>query len=690
MNLRIKKSRLIFGSILSAVLLVFITLVRKEFFIEKLHFFGPLLFTLCLIWALLIGAIIAIDVYNLRPKWNTLINTVLFLLLPIVSMTMVECLNGVFIYNFYFVPFLNNYFLYLLFYGLIYAVSGSYRLSVMILNPIFFCFALANYYVFKYKGSPFVPMDFLSISTAKDVAKTYDYSINYQIAIAIVLLCFIMAVGFKLNTPKMHISTKIISHVTSGLAMVIICVIFFFTDTFAHCGLEPDFWNQARGYHRSGFLLNFCLNTKYLYLRKPSGYDPQKVENIIFSEHDNSDNKDFDYNITPNVICIMNESFSDLSVCGDFETTQDPLEYYNSLTENTVKGNLYVPVHGAGTSNTEYEFLTGNSTSFFPAGSNAYILYVQNKTSSLVSTLNNQGYYKAAFHPYYSSGWNRKKVYANFGFDNFHNIVSVIKPSILLEYINKGNNNEYLIEECEKTYPNENVLLRQYVSDEYNYDKLIQYYETRDPSKPFFMFNVTMQNHGGYSGSYSNFNSDIKLTSTEGYYPLTENYLSMLKKSDDAFKELIEYFKTVEEPTVICMFGDHQPSIEKEFYEEIMGLDSLDNATLEQQQKRYVTPFIIWANYDIEDDYIEALSANYLSSYLLKTAGIKTTPYNDYLIELSKELPVINNNGYIDKNGNYYKNGEKSEYSDLLKEYNIVIYNNAIDKKDEKTYCFYN
>ena len=58
-----------------------------------------------------------------------------------------------------------------------------------------------------------------------------------------------------------------------------------------------------------------------------------------------------------------------------------------SLTENTVKGTLYVPVIGAGTSNTEFEFLTGHTTSFLSPGSNAYMLYVNNALPSLVSTL---------------------------------------------------------------------------------------------------------------------------------------------------------------------------------------------------------------------------------------------------------------------------------------------------------------
>lgn len=46
----------------------------------------------------------------------------------------------------------------------------------------------------------------------------------------------------------------------------------------------------------------------------------------------------------------------------------------------------------------------------------------------------------------------------------------------------------------------------------------------------------------------------------EGKYPKVDQYLSLIKKSDTALQELIEYYSQVDEPTIICIFGDHQPS----------------------------------------------------------------------------------------------------------------------------------
>ena len=198
------------------------------------------------------------------------------------------------------------------------------------------------------------------------------------------------------------------------------------------------------------------------------------------------------------------------------------------------------------------------------------------------------------------------------GFSKFTSLENIIDISLMREYQANGSDPNYLQQLIEQAYPNEgNMLMRQYISDSYDYKLLIRDFEQRDKSVPYFAFNVTMQNHGGYA------------TSVSKDYIKANKYLSLVKASDNAFKELIDYFSTVKEPTVICMFGDHQPSVETDFICELLGVNSLSGLTAEQEQNRHVTPFIIWANYDIEEKQIEKLSSNYLSSLVLETAGVK-------------------------------------------------------------------
>ncbi|PWJ48366.1 hypothetical protein SAMN05216529_11237 [Faecalicatena contorta] len=73
----------------------------------------------------------------------------------------------------------------------------------------------------------------------------------------------------------------------------------------------------------------------------------------------------------------MNESFSDLSAVGDFETDAKYLEYFDSLQENVICGYTSVPVFGGLTANTEFEFLTGFSNVFLAGGIMPYQNYVK-------------------------------------------------------------------------------------------------------------------------------------------------------------------------------------------------------------------------------------------------------------------------------------------------------------------------
>ncbi len=684
-----KKSK-ITGVSIAAVLLLVVVFFNAQFtrLVTSTKWW---LLSFALVAPFIIGAYTAFKIKIKNELFSKIWHFVFFMLMPVVTMTMTECLNNIFIYDMTYLGFFANYMVILLFQFFIFAICGSFRVSLLVVNSICYGFALANCYVVQFRGTPFIPMDFFAITTAANVANTYNYTPTHTVIIGTLIFIFIVILGIKMHTPKYNLITKIVSRTFMGTFFSCLMCLFYFTSIFADAGVRPDFWNQSRGYRNYGFVFSFFCNTKYLFMTEPSGYDANSVGDYVSSTVDKDEtNVIKPTGNEPNIICIMNESLSDLSVLGEFTTNQDYMPFMRNLTENTVKGNLYVPVIGAGTSNTEFEFLTGHTTAFLPSGSNAYMLYVKNPLASLVSTLEGQGYSSWAFHPYYSSGWNRVSVYENLGFNSFAFLENLIDVSILNDYVQNGSDADYLQSLVDTYYPDRNnMLTRQYVSDSYNYDVIIENYENRDKSQPYFAFNVTMQNHGGYSKGASNFDECIQITSTATYYNKASKYLSLVKASDDAFKGLVEYFSNVDEPTVICMFGDHQPSIETDFIASLLGVNNINSLTIEQEQARHITPFYIWANYDIEEKEIDKLSANYLSSYVLDIADVKLTEYNKYLLKLSETLPVIDTVGYIDSNNNYYKWSDKSEHSQILSEYEKIQYNNIFDSKHKDNNIFF-
>lgn len=93
--------------------------------------------------------------------------------------------------------------------------------------------------------------------------------------------------------------------------------------------------------------------------------------------------------------------------------------------------------------------------------------------------------------------------------------------------------------------------------------------------------------------------------------------------TDEAnYRQLISYFETVDEPTVVLFFGDHEPRLSNEFYSSwFTDENDLDLETTAQLHK---TPFFIWGNYSLSTESIQkgsVVSLNYLSTVLFQTAG---------------------------------------------------------------------
>ena len=169
------------------------------------------------------------------------------------------------------------------------------------------------------------------------------------------------------------------------------------------------------------------------------------------------------------------------------------------------------------------------------------------------------------------------------------------------------------------------------------------------------------------------------------YYEEAKEFLSATKVSDDAFQYLVDYFEKQDEPTIICMFGDHQPSIEVAFYEELLKKKQSE-WNLDDIQKRYVTPFVIWANYDIQESRNAVVSNNYLENMLLKQAGLELPLYNQYIEKVSQQIPVMNVNGYMDESGNWqkYDTDETDTVKELLQNYEYLQYGYYSDRDKTK------
>ena len=597
-------------------------------------------------------------------NYNNKQKTTLHVLFSIIFITfIIELLNENIMFTIWITRLILDFILIALVYLLFICLTNRLKLSIIISNVLLFGFAFANYSVTSLRGTPLSLLDILSVNTGLTIAETYTLIITPYLIFAIIsfgILMFINSkIDYKINTTKKSIITRI--------CLIIFVILFFIlvftTDLIKVFFLKTNLWIPSNEYHDNGFLASFVKQANDLIVKKPDNYSINKIADIYNSTSENnavSVDLSIDETIPveeqtkPNIIVVMNESFSDMAVHHSFKTSQDYMPYFRSLCNNKkiIQGNIHTSVYGGKTPNSEWEFLTNNSMAFFSYGSVPYQQFIRSPKYSLVSVLESQGYSSSAIHTWYKTGYRRSSVYPLFGFDS----------TIFYDDVE-----------------DEVELIRNYPSDLSTYKLLTKEYENRDIAKPFFNFTITMQNHSGYDYDGEDFVSSVYLTDIPDC-PRVEQYLSLMKESDDALKYLINYFENVNEETIILFFGDHQPPyIEQEFWDYI-NQDKTD--FLEDAEKGYLTPYIIWANYDLENKNVSDISLNYLSILLLDVAKLKTTPYQDYLRNMQENIPVITGHGYMDKTGTYHDFTEENEYTTLIRDYEILEYNNMFGGKN--------
>ncbi len=561
---------------------------------------------------------------------------------------------------------LYNILWYFLFYAAIYVVTDRAAWAAAIVNPVFLALAAANYFVLQFRGKPVLPWELKAAKTAATVAGGYDLHWTQQLLTGVLAAAVFIVLAFRLcsSAHRRQLSA------TTGQAfrfrifkdalLVLIgfgfVMIFYESGFQARHGIGTDQWDISGNYANQGFLLSSMSYLGLKNVQAPDGYSQKSVQRIrdsIDQSTASMDGTSTVKTVPQNIIMIMNESLTDYSVFNNFAPSEDVLTFIHSLQENTIKGYLQTPVFGGGTCNTEYESLTGNSLTFLPGGVMPYQMYVTPDTISLNKILQGQGYTGYAMHPFPASNWNREEVFQDMGFAQF-----LSEPDFAGE-----------------------EMIRDMCSDAGDYDRMIKLYEEKKGS-PLFFFNVTLQNHGGYTDEEYQVTIHVPTADRPagGAYPQAEQYLSLAHASDQAFEQLVDYFSQVEEPTMIVMYGDHQPKLEDGFYEYLTGKPASE-WTQEETMQLYETPYVIWTNYppDTTTQVPKRLSANYLSSWMLKLAGVQLPEYNRYLLQLCRDVPVVTPKGCLDARGNYFRSEDAGRYAPLLQEYAYLQYNNLFD-----------
>ena len=530
----------------------------------------------------------------------------------------------------------------------VFFIAGRTSISMAICVAAIAIIGVGNYFVVMFRSNPIVPWDIYSFETAMGVADNYVFSVDWALAEHIAMFILMLIVGVRTN---IRLNKKILRPILT----VAMCIPAYFYISYLwqdnlerNTGLNDTLFNAKYMHSKDGFFVSFILDIHFLQIEEPKNYsdeyalsllNEQEVEKVETPEE------------LPDIIAIMDETFSDPAVLGEFETNKDYMPFVHSILRgevaNTISGYTDVSVLGGNTANSEFEFLTGNSMAFFPNGSVPYLQYIRDGISTIVPQLEEYGYTTYGTHPYRAKGWNREFIYDLMGFDYRY---------------------------FQGSFPFEDKL-RNYVSDEADFKSILEW--RNNTEGPFFMFNVTMQNHSNYGGDFDNFDPQIvaKFKNTYSNKYLNK-YLPLMYETDQDVASLLSELSQSDRKTIVVFWGDHQPNdyVVRPIYKEY-GLD-FDNQTYEQQQQRQKTPFFIWANYDIQEQTNVEISLNYLNILLFETAGLQLDEYQTFRKNLWQgQIPMMNAVGYRNDDGDLVEYDDApEEIQNLLNEYQNIQY----------------
>lgn len=538
---------------------------------------------------------------------------------------------------------------------ILYITLNRAWISIIVWEIVTAILGVANYYTLYFRGTPVTAQDIPSIKTAINVSSDLNFTLMLVASfLLLVTACCIVYACFLRRYEEKRIGRWHIRAIKAAAGIFFLWFIYSCSYSPKPANTSAWIWRDqywAYGYTACSFE---SVQRAIHIIEKPEDYtsdlavekmDAYRGASVTVSEADKSDK--------PDIILILNETLFDFSLIHDFETDEPVMPYMDSL-ENVIRGYVSVPTIGGGTNRSEYELLTSNSLYLMKDILPFWSLDL-NGANSVSSVLQQQGYYTMAFHQGLRGNYNRDKKYVELGFD------------------------DYWFEDDMESYE----LVHGNISDKSGYEFIIEKYEQRDTGKPFFAYNLTMQNHISYRT-----NIDITVHPTSGFEGMEEQasiYLSCLRESDNAFRYLTEYFSKVNCPVIICMMGDHGPDY---------AATVAKKAGLNEVVQKYgdkCTPLLIWSNYGLEEENWGIIAMPYVVPRLLEISGTGLTesPYYMYLNEMSESVPILTAyESYCDVDGVIHNYSDVTEYSDQILDYWYFEYYNVHEKEKENNAFF--
>jgi phosphoglycerol transferase MdoB-like AlkP superfamily enzyme len=534
----------------------------------------------------------------------------------------------------FFLNFVINFFV-LLF---IYCLLGSLVMAMGVTALLLFIVSLISFFKLKLIGEPFFPWDILLNKEGMNIAPLITGSSSALIKIVIIAVVVSAVFLVRLLLPRL--SLPWVSRLVLGLLSIFVLYSFAFKTAWAGKILDSMHvseivWKQEQNYSDNGLLLAFTMNVKNSVVAKPEGYNEHAIAAVAKTITDTNTNTNTNAvkpiatdplnGKKPNVIFIMNEAFWDPTLLPNVTYSEDPVPTIHRLQKESTSGYLLSPQFGGGTSNVEFEVLTGNSMSFLPGGSIPYQQYISKPLPSLASYFEDQGYKSMGIHSYEGWFWDRNTVYKQLGFESFMAKDHFVNPEVKGDFISDADVSRNIIKAVDGT------------------------------DKPMFIYAVTMQNHGPYDDNrYGTNPIQAQGNLTQDAKSILETYTHGAHDADAALQQLIDHYQKSDEPTIIVFYGDHLPmmGLDYQVYAQSGFVHTGNDSqwSLEELKKMHSVPFVTWSNFAMPKENIPTLSDSFLAGHVLDALHLEKPPQFAMNSALSAKIPGMINNLVVDAN----------------------------------------
>ena len=509
--------------------------------------------------------------------------------------------------------------------SLLFAVTSSVTVSVLLVAPIFATMVVATLGKIRFMHSAVQPLDLLTLPELLPLLGSFIGSRAIVAGVAGIVL-WLGALVYALRRMRTPMSLR--RRWTIGIAsfvLLVACIGVFLPRErlpgplarrgdevealTIHLGAPPggQFRESARSY---GIVLTFLSELRSAFVAVPRGYSAKLVDRTMGGYSSPAATaRPVKRSGGVSLVIYLVESFMDPIDLG-LGYTVDPMPHFRATAAEQVHGHAIVPYTFGGSAETEFELLTGMSTSFLPVGSIPFRQYIRRPLPALPRMLHDLGYASVAVQAGPRTYYDRERVEPLLGFDR--TIWPYGAPGVAL---------------AERA---------RWPSDDAIVDSVIA---TSQLSRPFFVFAFPASSHSPYTtGKFAR--SDLAVTGAPTAAATAEatEYAYAVRAADRAIGRLIDHFRGRRDSVIIAVMGDHLPPLSAEvlqrFTQKLAGL-----GPVERTRALHATPLLVWANFKLPPAELTT-STNLLPAYLLERMGVTPTGLFAVTDSVRRTFPV--------------------------------------------------